>query len=518
MFLSTSEFNMDKSDEGMGEKASSRREPKMVGCLRVWVRPKGEDHSPHRYHVGQALPLWYPNRVGRRVWIDYHGRMEPLSSCLLFFLYGFLGWVLKVVVTLVFEHRWVNRGFLMGPLSPLFGVGALAVVAILTPFHANLLVLSVLSVMLTSALQYTTHWALEAVFGLRFWDHSHARFTVNGRIRLESSLISGALGVATVLTIDPFFRGMIGLVPPGVLLVLLVILGSGLAVDLAFSVRSLLVLRRHLSRPPVISEGLAALPDTAIRVAARLLKAFPEAGSRKNTELFEKLRTQVGVVRRPSAPVGEVFAPGLSFAKLFWVFLVAAWVGVVVEVVYGLVVQGHLENRSGLVWGVTNPVYGLGAVVMTLLLSQNQRHRDLTIFCASMVIGGAFEYLCSWGQEWAFGSVSWEYSGTVLNLGGRTSLSFALAWGFLGLVWVRYLYPTLSRWIEHIPRKVGKPLTLLLVVLLTLDVAVSAAAVWRWSHRVKGDASATVWGQVLDRNFDNRFLAEVYPNMRFLPR
>ena len=213
--------------------------------------------------------------------------------------------------------------------------------------------------------------------------------------------------------------------------------------------------------------------------------------------------------RKPVYP----FAPGLGFYKIFWVFFLGCIIGVVVETFWCLITKFYIENRSGVIYGPFNPVYGFGAVVLTLGLHWLSQKRDLWIFLGSMVLGGAVEYVCSWVQEMAFGTVSWEYSETPFNLQGRTNLMFAFFWGILGLLWVKDFYPRMSGWIERIPRRVGIPLTWVLLVLMIFNMAISGLAVARWTARVHGKPATNQLEVFLDQAYPNDYLSRVYPNM-----
>ena len=121
-------------------------------------------------------------------------------------------------------------------------------------------------------------------------------------------------------------------------------------------------------------------------------------------------------------------------------------------------------------------------------------------------------YVCSWVQELAFGTVSWEYSSEPLNLNGRTSLSFAVMWGVLGLVYearasfFRAPYPAFSRQTRY-------DYHLILVVLMALDIIISAAAVRRQTDRHNGVPSTNIVTQFLDDHYPDSFLKLIYPNM-----
>ena len=135
-----------------------------------------------------------------------------------------------------------------------------------------------------------------------------------------------------------------------------------------------------------------------------------------------------------SAPETRGFARGLSPAKLFWLFVIGSFVGFVLETIGCLVTAHHFEVRVGLVLGPFIPVYGIGAVALTLALYRLRGRRELLIFFVAALAGGLVEYLSSLFQELALGTISWEYSDTPLNVGGRTNLMFSLIWGVLGLV------------------------------------------------------------------------------------
>lgn len=203
----------------------------------------------------------------------------------------------------------------------------------------------------------------------------------------------------------------------------------------------------------------------------------------------------------------------LGYYKLFWIFFIGCFLGVFFETIWCLLTRHHFENRSGVIYGPFNPVYGFGAVLLTISLKRLCDKRDLWIFLGSMVIGGAFEYLCSLIQQVVFGTVSWEYSNTQLNIGGRTNVMYSFFWGLLGLMWVKEFYPRLSALIERIPKRLGKWLTLILSILLLLDMLISALAVERQSQRRQGFPAVNVISQTLDELYPDDVLSRIYPNM-----
>ncbi len=208
------------------------------------------------------------------------------------------------------------------------------------------------------------------------------------------------------------------------------------------------------------------------------------------------------------------FARGLNFYKLFWVFVVCCIIGVIVETVYHYIKFGVIHSTKGLIYGPFNQVYGFGGVLITLCCSRLAEKRIAVIFTAGALVGASFEYLCSFLQEKAFGTLSWEYSGSFLSIGGRTNMKYAVFWGLLAVTYTKFLYPHLSRLIERIPNRQGILLTWILCVMLILDMGISAAALYRQSQRLEGEPADSVVDVFLDYHYSDSRLQQVYPNMK----
>ncbi len=207
----------------------------------------------------------------------------------------------------------------------------------------------------------------------------------------------------------------------------------------------------------------------------------------------------------------NVFAQGLNYYKLFWIFFVCCILGVIVELGECCYSNHRFESRSGVIYGWFNPVYGFGALLMTLCLFKLKN--KAAIFLGSAVIGGAFEYICSVFQETAFGTVSWNYDDLFGSIGGRTSFRLILTWGVLGLAWMELIYPFFSKWIEKIPRKIGVPLTWVLTVFMICNMTVSSLATYRQKERRMGYPPSNALEEFMDVHYTDEFLKKVYPNM-----
>ena len=114
---------------------------------------------------------------------------------LLFFFYCFCGWVWESCYVSICQRRWVNRGFLNGPLLPIYGFGAIIILFATLPVEDNLYLVWLFGMLAATALEYVTGAAMEALFKVRYWDYSKHRFQLNGHICLSSSIAWGFFSI-----------------------------------------------------------------------------------------------------------------------------------------------------------------------------------------------------------------------------------------------------------------------------------------------------------------------------------
>lgn len=217
----------------------------------------------------------------------------------------------------------------------------------------------------------------------------------------------------------------------------------------------------------------------------------------------EKARTAVG--REP-----------LSLYWVFWLFLIAGFVGDLIEVAFWWATRGELTSRSSLLYGPFSVVWGLGAVLLTVAFHGMDDQSAGRIFATGAVLGGAYEYICSWVQEVLFGACFWDYRHLPLNLNGRVNLVFCLFWGAAAIVWVRFAYPALYALVGRIPRDVGRRAAAAAAALLLCSTAVSAAALCRMDQRHKDIPAAGAVSRFLDETYPDSVLHTRYPNMGIL--
>ena len=129
-----------------------------------------------------------------------------------FLLYAFIGWVYESVLVSVSERRWVNRGFLNGPLCPIYGCGAVLAIVLLHDF-TNPIEIFLISSFGASILEYITSWGMEKLFHARWWDYSHYRFNIQGRICLLGAIVFGFGGVLIIDVVQPQVERLTAMIP-----------------------------------------------------------------------------------------------------------------------------------------------------------------------------------------------------------------------------------------------------------------------------------------------------------------
>lgn len=206
----------------------------------------------------------------------------------------------------------------------------------------------------------------------------------------------------------------------------------------------------------------------------------------------------------------------LTVYRVFWLFLIAGVAGDFIEVAFWLATRGELISRSSLVYGPFSVVWGLGAVLLTVAFHRMDGQGAGCIIMAGAVLGGVYEYVCSWLQEALFGACFWDYRHLPFNLNGRVNLAFCLLWGAAALLWVRLAFPALCMFIDRVPRQKGRRMVRMAALFLAFSTVLSAAALCRMDQRHRDIPASDAVSRFLDDAYPDSWLKGRYPNMGIL--
>ncbi len=454
-----------------------------------------------------------------------------------FVLFSLLGWLCRAVPLAIQKRKPVNPGFIILPFYPSAGLSAVCIMLITYHMKNPWMVFLGSAIALTVA-KYLVSIAFERFFKFKWHDYSGRKFTLNGYVSLWEPLIYGSAALLLKFFLLDYIELLSNSMPLWLSILIPAVFCGLIILDLTLAAVTITRLRRNLRQMKDISNLLrdksSGLTDEQLRAEyekkmlkskrfrVRLVKAFPDMKSFDYEKQLGDMKAYIHGVRVKNDAVYDVkienpeqrpFAYGLSCTKLFWLFAVGSLFGTLMETVWALFAEGHFEMRVGVVYGPFIPVYGGGAVAITLCLYKLHKASDLIVYLASALIGATFEYFCSYFQEMFLGTVSWDYSDTPFNIDGRTNLTFALIWGLLGLTWLRYIYPIFSRVIEKIPKKAGKIITTVLFIFLLIDGVLTVTAIYRYSTRTPDNPPNNAYFEFIDNTFNDDYMKFIFPHM-----
>ena len=206
-------------------------------------------------------------------------------------VYSFLGWCCEVAFAAVRRGIFVNRGFLNGPVCPIYGFGVLIVLLVLEPVKDNLALLFFGSMVLTSALEFFIGFIMEQFFHDKWWDYSGNPFNIKGYICLEFSLVWGAACVLVVDVIHPMIFKLICAIPEKLSLWLMVFFTAVLIVDAIITLWNMLKLPKRLRAIDELEKAMTAVSDAIgekVYEGVEHSKERSEAFDEKHPELAER--------------------------------------------------------------------------------------------------------------------------------------------------------------------------------------------------------------------------------------
>ena len=425
-----------------------------------------------------------------------------------FFIYSFFGWCLEVIYAAIRKRKFVNRGLLSGILCPVYGLTMVFILMFFESLKDQWFFLFVGCFIVVTVFEFVTGTVLEKFFGRKCWDYSKYRDHIGPYVCLRFSLAWTVAAVLVMEFLHPFLFSLIRKIPMLVCQIVVLVLMVVLVLDIITTVMTLCKMKIQNEMLLGIAEGIKKISrglDNAItkHVEKRMEKSFP---SMEDVEEERKRKLAEKEAKK------RIFAYGCSFHKLVWLFFLGAFLGDIVETIFCVFAMGRLMSRSSVVYGPFSIVWGLGIAFFTLLLHRYQKRNDRYLFLLGTVLGGVYEYICSVFTELVFGTVFWDYSKIPFNLGGRINLLYCFFWGLAAVVWMKGLYPRISRLIEKVPMKVGKTLSWVFIVFMVFNVVVSGLALNRYAERNSGIAPENQLEEYIDEHFDDERMERIYPN------
>ena len=205
----------------------------------------------------------------------------------------------------------------------------------------------------------------------------------------------------------------------------------------------------------------------------------------------------------------------VNFYQLVIIFTVASVGGLILETIWVAIDMGIWQSRYGLVWGPFSPLYGFGAVILTLALWKLRKQPLWVTFVVSMVLGSCLEQFAGAVMEDGFHVTSWTYSDYPDAITQYVSLRMSLIWGILGCVWCRWVMPVIIYHIGEPNHSVRVVVTVLLTSFLLVDGIMTLYVAVRKDARDQGIPPANAFERYIDVRYDDSFMEQRFENAEF---
>jgi len=179
------------------------------------------------------------------------------AAFLIFIMFSMVGWVSEVLYVGIFhEHKFVNRGFLFGPLCPVYGFGGIVILLLPPSLYQTWVPLFFASMILCTIVEYFVSWVMEKMFHTRWWDYSHYKFNINGRICLLNSVLFGFLGLGVIRFVYPQMLRLLNWMGDFVVMVSADSIALLLTIDIFFTIHKLVDFSASMEKIKVFSDSL----------------------------------------------------------------------------------------------------------------------------------------------------------------------------------------------------------------------------------------------------------------------
>ena len=180
---------------------------------------------------------------------------------LTFFTLSFIGWVVESAYCSLAKGKFVNRGFLTGPLCPIYGTGAVVFMVLLTPFSERWYVVLLIGMVLADTVEYITSVLMEKLFHARWWDYSDKFLNINGRICLRHTCYWGIASLVYIYLFQPIYLKIYLQIPQKIRYIILGVIFFFFIIDLINAVKNAIDIRKFMNKLHAFSDSVASMRD-----------------------------------------------------------------------------------------------------------------------------------------------------------------------------------------------------------------------------------------------------------------
>lgn len=212
---------------------------------------------------------------------------------LYFIIYSFLGWICEVIYCSIPAKRFINRGFLKGPICPVYGFGAMFVIYIMTSLNIKShILIFIFSGIIASIIEFIADLMLEYVFHTRLWDYSNRKFNIKGRVCLLNSTLFSILSLVLMSFIHPIIMSYIKMLSNRAIIITVLICMLLLIIDISRTVSEVINLNTTLKNMNLFKEFKKEFSKKEVKFI-RLINAFPQLEHKRYKEELNNLKIAI---------------------------------------------------------------------------------------------------------------------------------------------------------------------------------------------------------------------------------
>ncbi len=199
----------------------------------------------------------------------------------IFFIYSFAGWCMESIGGIFNPKvkKFINRGFMIGPYCPVYGIGIVLVNLLLKKYSNDIPALFFLAILICGTLEYFTGYMMEKLFNARWWDYSKKKFNINGRICLDTLLPFGIVATIIICKINPFLFSIFENIPSTIFHVVSIVLILLFMIDFIISFNIILSLKGEIKNKKDNTEQIVGLvKDKTDELSEKVKEGAEELG------------------------------------------------------------------------------------------------------------------------------------------------------------------------------------------------------------------------------------------------